>query len=69
MDAANQEIWAAIGGDIVHFDKDGNLAADYCLSPTGKVPVRPTAILVEPERILVAVDPFGIFQYAPSRQN
>lgn len=64
VDAASQEIWAAIGGDIVHFDKDGNLAADYCLSPTGKVPVRPTAILVEPERILVAVDPFGIFQYA-----
>jgi hypothetical protein len=63
VDSAEQEVWAAIGGDLVHFDKDGNLAGYYCLSSSDKGPVRPTAILVEPDRILIGTDPFGMFEY------
>lgn len=63
VDSASQEVWAAIGGDLVHFDKDGNLAGYYCLSTADKGPVRPTAILVDPDRILIGTDPFGIFEY------
>jgi hypothetical protein len=63
VDSASQEVWAAIGGDLVHFDKDGNLAGYYCLSTADKGPVRPTAILVEPDRILIGTDPFGMFEY------
>ncbi len=63
VDPATQEVWAAIGGDLVHFDKDGKLDNYYCLSTTDQAPVKPTTILVEPNRILIGTDPFGIFQY------
>lgn len=70
VDAENQEVWAAIGGDLVEFDKDGKLAGDYCLSTADQSPVRPVTILVEPNRILLGTDPFGIFIYPrPDKQE
>ena len=64
VDPASQEIWASVGATLVHFDKDGQLAGYYCLSTAGQAPVKPTTILVEPNRILIGSDPFGIFEYA-----
>jgi hypothetical protein len=64
VDPASQEIWASVAGNLVHFDKDGQLAAYYCLSAVDQAPVKPTTILVEPNRILVGMDPFGVFEYA-----
>lgn len=70
VDAENQEVWAAIGGDLVEFDKDGKLAGDYCLSTADQLPIRPVTILVEPNRILLGTDPFGIFVYPrPDKQE
>ena len=70
VDAESQEVWAAVGGDLVEFDKDGKLAGDYCLSTADKAPVRPVTILVEPNRILLGTDPFGIFIYPrPDKQE
>lgn len=63
VDPTNQDVWAAIGGNLVHFDKDGRLAGFYCLSTSDQTPVRPTTMVVEPDRILLGTDPFGIFQY------
>jgi hypothetical protein len=63
IDPANQDVWAAIGGNLVHFDKEGKLDNFYCLSTADQSPVKPTTILVEPNRILIGTDPFGIFQY------
>jgi len=62
-DPATQEIWAVIGGDLVHFDKDGNVAGSYCLSTADQAPVKPSTILVDADRILIGIDPFGIFEY------
>jgi hypothetical protein len=64
VDPTTEDVWAAIGGDLVHFDKDGKLAGYYCLSSGDQSAVKPTTLLVEPNRILVGTDPFGIFQYA-----
>jgi hypothetical protein len=60
----SEEMWAAIGDDLVHFDKDGALVGYYCLSTTDHSAIRPTTILVESNRILVGSNPFGVFQYA-----
>lgn len=64
VDQQEQQVWAAIGGDLIHFDKEGNVAAYYCLSTSDQVPARPTTMLVEPDRILIGIDPFGVFEYA-----
>jgi Carboxypeptidase regulatory-like domain len=64
VDPANQEVWAAIAGELVHFDKNGNFTEYYCLSTADQGPVKPTSILVESDRILIGIDPFGIFEYA-----
>ncbi|MGB6481896.1 MAG: carboxypeptidase regulatory-like domain-containing protein [Candidatus Acidiferrales bacterium] len=63
VDPTSQEVWAVIGGNLVHLDKDGNLAGYYCFSATDQAAVKPATILVEPDRILIGTDPFGIFQY------
>lgn len=62
-DAASQEVWASIGGVLVHFDDGGKLSGYYCLAGAGQATVKPATILVEPNRILIGSDPFGVFQY------
>jgi hypothetical protein len=68
-DPETQEIWVAIGDELVHFDKDGNRRAAYRTSTTDGVRISATAILIEHNRILVADDTIGIFDFAlPERQ-
>lgn len=62
-DPTSGEVWAVIGGELVHLDKDGNLLGQYCLPTVGEAPLKPTTMLVEPNRILIGSDPFGIFEY------
>ncbi len=62
-DPTSGEVWAVIGGELVHLDKDGNLLGQYCLPTVGEAPLKPTTLLVEPNRILIGSDPFGIFEY------
>lgn len=63
VDSGTEDIWAAIGGDLVHFGKDGQFDGAYCLSTSDQAAVKPTTLLVEPNRILVGTDPFGVFEY------
>lgn len=63
VDPASDDTWAAVAGLLVHFDKEGALAGYYCLSTSDRTPVKPTTIIVEPNRILVGSDPFGVYQY------
>lgn len=64
VDPETQEIWAGIGDTLVHFSKDGNPAGIYYLTMAGATPLKPTALLVESNRILIAGDPWGIFEFA-----
>jgi hypothetical protein len=63
-DRQSHEIWAAIGDTVVHFSKDGNPVGIYYLALPGGGSLKPTALLVEPDRLLMATDPWGIFEFA-----
>jgi hypothetical protein len=62
VDADTEETWVAIGGKLLHFDREGNRVGTYSLAAAGAA-VKPVSLIVEPRRMLVATDPFGIFVY------
>jgi hypothetical protein len=59
-----QEVWVAIGNELIHFDKEGRRRASYHTLTKEGARLEPKAILVEPERLLLAADPHGIFEFA-----
>jgi hypothetical protein len=63
VDPSTQEMWAGIGNTLVGFSKDGSPIGIYYLTMTGGAPLEPSAVLVEPDRFLVAADPWGIFEF------
>ena len=70
VDPISQDVWAAIGEELVHFDKDGNRRAAYRTSTKEGARIEATAILIERNRILLAADPLGIFDFdLPERMS
>jgi hypothetical protein len=70
VDPSTQEMWAGIGDTLVGFSKDGTPIGVYYLTMTGGAPLKPSAVLVEPDRFLVAADPWGIFEFdRPDRSH
>jgi len=63
-DPETHEIWAAMGGALVQFSREGDPVGVYYPTISGATLLKPVALLVEPERILVAADPWGIFEFA-----
>jgi hypothetical protein len=64
VDPTTQEIWIAIGNELRRFDKNGVAIGSYrTLSPAG-APLTAKAILVEPERLLLGTESWGIFDFA-----
>jgi len=47
----------------VHLDSSGNRLDMYYLTISGGATLKPTSILVEPDRILIASDPWGIYEF------
>ncbi|MGB0034802.1 MAG: hypothetical protein WBP79_04935 [Candidatus Acidiferrales bacterium] len=69
VDPVTQEVWAAIGGVLLHFDKDGARLPSYRTVTKDGARVDPKAILIEPDRILLAADLIGVFEFArPDKQ-
>jgi len=64
VDPANQEIWLAARGILMHFDHDGNRVATYRTYTPEGARLEISAILVEPDRLLLACDPLGVFAFA-----
>jgi hypothetical protein len=64
VDPATQDVWAAIGDALLHFDKDGTRRGTYRTFTKEGARLEPRAILVEPGRLLLAADPIGIFEFA-----
>lgn len=64
VDPATQEVWVALGDDLMRFDKNGNRRGKYRTLTTSGQDLSATAILVEPHRLLLADDPHGIFEFA-----
>jgi hypothetical protein len=63
VDPVTHEVWAAIGDTLVHFDSGGAREDMYYLVLTDGTPLKPTSILVDPNRLLVAADPWGIYEF------
>lgn len=63
IDPETEDIWAGVGDTLVHFSRDGSPLGIYYLTLTGATPLKPAALLIEPNRILIAADPWGIFEF------
>lgn len=64
VDPVTQEIWIALHGQLLHFDRDGNRRGSYrTLTPQG-ARIEATSILIEPDRLLLSADPLGVFEFA-----
>jgi hypothetical protein len=53
-----------MGDELVHFDKDGGRIAAYRAASAEGARLEPSAILVESDRILLAEDRLGVFEFA-----
>lgn len=66
VDRVSQDIWAAVGRILVHFDKNGNYIADYYMATPEGAPLHASAIIVEPDRLMVASDTRGVYEFPRS---
>lgn len=64
VDGDTQDIWAAVGNTLIHFDKDGSSLAAYRTYTAEGATVLPVAVLIEPKRMLLGSDPLGVLEFA-----
>jgi hypothetical protein len=64
IDPATQEIWAAVGRVLAHFDKNGRYLGEYYIVTPEGTPLRASAIVVEPDKLIVASDSRGVYEFA-----
>jgi hypothetical protein len=69
VDRVSQDIWAAIGRVLVHFDKNGDYLGDYYIATPEGGPLRASAIIVESDRLIVASDSRGVYEFPRSDGN
>ncbi len=62
-DPQTRELWVALGAQLLHFDRDGNRRQTYRLFTKDGVRVEASALLVEPDRLIVASDTQGVFEF------
>jgi hypothetical protein len=63
VDRETEEIWLGIGGLLLHFAADGSRRGMYRLFTSEGARVEPSAILIEPDRLLVASESLGVFEF------
>jgi hypothetical protein len=63
VDPETQEVWTAVSDMLVHLDKGGNRIESYYPVIAEGTSLKITSILVEPDRILIATDPWGIYEF------
>ncbi|HEY4742456.1 MAG TPA: hypothetical protein VIH76_17800 [Candidatus Acidoferrales bacterium] len=63
VDPQTKDIWASIGKALMHFDANGTLLDSYLIATPDGAPLRAKAIVVEPDRLIIASDPRGIFEF------
>jgi DNA-binding beta-propeller fold protein YncE len=64
VDPDTQEVWVAIGDELLFFDREGNHRKTFRTFALDGVRVEPVSIIVEPNRLLLATDPLGIYEFA-----
>jgi len=63
VDPETQQIWLAIGNELLLFTADGVRRTTYRIYTAEGVRIEPVSLLIEPDRILVAADPLGIYEF------
>lgn len=63
VDQQTHDVWAAIADTLVEFNSNGNPVGMYYLTLSGGESLHATALLVEPDRLLIASDPWGIYEF------
>ncbi|MGH9733472.1 MAG: hypothetical protein ACRD8A_02625 [Candidatus Acidiferrales bacterium] len=63
VDPQTHDVWAAIADTVVEFNSGGSPIGLYYLTLAGGESLTPTALLVEPDRLIIAADPWGIFAF------
>ena len=63
VDPQTQELWIAIGTLLMRFDKDGRRLSSFRTYLPGGARLEASQILVEPDRLLMAADPQGIYEF------
>jgi hypothetical protein len=69
VDPSSQDIWAAVGRVLVHFDKNGSYLGEYFIATPEGAPLRVSAMIVEPDRLIVASDSRGIYEFTRFDRN
>ena len=70
VDADTQEFWLGADALLMHFAPDGTRVGLYRLFTAEGARIEPSAILVEPGRLLIASDTLGVFEFAcPERSR
>jgi hypothetical protein len=64
VDPVSQDMWAGIGRTLAHFDNNGDYLGDYFIATPEGALVRASAIIVEPDRLIVATDTRGVYEFA-----
>lgn len=63
VDPAGQEVWVAIGDRLLRLDRNAQEVAGANTYIEGNARITPSMILVEPNRLLLASDPLGIYEF------
>ncbi len=58
------DFWLALGHVLLHLDREGNRIASYRTYTSDGVRIEPVAILVESDRLLLACDPLGVYEFS-----
>ncbi len=64
IDHQTEEVWAAVGPMLVHFDKYGNAMDTYYLTAPDGALLQTTAIVVDPNHLLIGTSSGGIYYFA-----
>jgi len=70
VDPVTQDMWVAMGTQLLHFDKDGARRGTYRSYAPDLQRVEATSILVEPDRLVISSDVIGAFAFPrPDKQK
>jgi hypothetical protein len=64
VDPLSQDIWEGLGKVLVHFDASGDYMGTYFITTPDGAPLRATAIIVEPDQLIIASETQGIYEFA-----
>lgn len=64
VDPQSQDVWIAMDDELTHFDREGSRRGETYRTYTGEGErVVPISILVEPDHLILAADPIGVYVF------